>query len=211
MHNETNLCYNGPIGNGDKHNHLKVKIGVSGATETGSCGIDALDKAKELGRQIVRQGGILLTGATTGFPLWASMGAKEEHGVVIGLSPAANEREHVMTYRMPVEYTDLIIYTGFGEPGRDLLFSRSCDGIIVGCGRVGTVNEFTVAFQEGKPVGVLEGEGSIAPLVKEIIARGEYPTQKIIFDTDPKTLVEKILAIVNQDKQALLAEKHNRS
>ncbi len=201
MNNETQyLCYNGPIGNGDKHNHLKVKIGVSGATETGSCGVDALDKAKTLGREIVKQGGILLTGATTGFPLWAAMGAKEERGVVIGLSPAASEQEHAEVYRMPLEYTDLIIFTGFGEPGRDLLFTRSCDAIIVGCGRVGTLSEFTVAFQDEKPIGVLEGEGSIAPLIKDIIARGEHPTNLVIFETDPKILVEKILTLIEERK-----------
>ena len=200
----TNLCYNGPIGNGDKHNHLKIKIGVSGASETGACGIDALDKAQELGKEIIKQGGTLVTGVTTGFPLWTAKGAKEEKGVVIGLSPAANEREHVEVYRMPLEYTDLIIYTGFGEPGRDLLFTRSCDAIIIGCGRIGSINEFTVAFQEGKPVGVLESEGGVSAIIKEIVSKGQYPTQKIIFDADPKSLVSRILELVNKDKQEII-------
>ena len=193
------LVYYGPARTKEAHNYSKIKIGVAGATETGSCGIDALDQAKELGREIIRQGGVLLTGASSGFPLWAAMGAKEEEGVVIGLSPAANKKEHVETYRLPILYTDILVYTGFGEPGRDLLFSRTADAIIVGCGRVGTVNEFTVAFQEGKPVGVLEGEGSIANLVKDIISRGEYPTNKVIFETDPKVLVEKILKLIDSD------------
>ena len=69
--------------NNNKHEHLRLKLGVSGAAETGHCGIDALDKAKELGREIARQGAILLTGATTGFPLWSAMGAKEEKGISI--------------------------------------------------------------------------------------------------------------------------------
>lgn len=204
------LCYNGPIGNGDKHNHLKIKIGVSGASDTGSCGVDALDMAQTLGSEIIKQGGILLTTAKTGFPLWAAMGAKKEKGVVIGLSPAVNEREHVDVYRMPLEYTDLIIYTGFGEPGRDLLFVRSADAIIVGCGRVGTLHEFTAAFQEGKPVGILEGEGSIAPLVKDLVARGGYTTEHIIFDTDPKNLVARLFTLVTQTKvKELSLHLHN--
>jgi len=186
-----------------KHNYLKIKIGVSGATETGACGVDALDQAKELGKEIARQGAILLTGASSGFPMWAAMGAKDEKGFVIGLSPASTEKEHVDVYRMPLLYTDAVIYAGFGEPGRDLLFSRSADAIIVGCGRVGTVNEFTVAFQEGKPIGVLEGEGSIAPLVKDIVARGEYPTQKIVFETDPKMLVQKLLVLIESDRNKI--------
>ena len=80
-----------------------------------------IDLAKELGREIASQGAVLVTGATTGFPFWAAMGAKEAGGISIGISPAANEREHVETYKLPLDYMDLIIYTGFGYPGRDLL------------------------------------------------------------------------------------------
>ena len=35
---------------------------------------------------------MLVTGATTGFPLWGAMGAKEAGGVSVGLSPASSER-----------------------------------------------------------------------------------------------------------------------
>lgn len=195
------LCYNGPIGNGDVHNHLKLKIGVSGAAETGTCGINALDESKELGREIIRQGGIIVTGASSGFPLWSAMGAKEEKGVSIGISPASNENEHVETYRLPLDYMDLIIYTGFGFPGRDLLFTRSCDAVIIGCGRIGTVHEFTIAFEDGKPIGVLEGEWTMAETIKDIIARGNRPNDKIVFDSDPKKLVEKVIALVEKDKK----------
>ena len=195
------LCYNGPIGNGDVHNHLKLKIGVSGAAETGTCGINALDQSKELGREIIRQGGIIVTGASSGFPLWSAMGAKEEKGVSIGISPASNEKEHTETYRLPLDYMDLIIYTGFGFPGRDLLFTRSCDAVIIGCGRIGTVHEFTIAFEDGKPIGVLEGEWTMAETIKDIIARGNRPNDKIVFDSDPKKLVEKVIALIEKDKK----------
>mgnify|MGYP003455623831 FL=1 len=194
------LCYNGPIGNGDKHNHLKLKIGVSGAAETGTCGPNAFDESKELGRQIVRQGGIIVTGATTGFPLWSAIGAKEERGVSIGISPAANEREHVDTYRLPLDYMDLIIYTGFGFPGRDLLFTRSCDAIILGCGRIGTIHEFTIAFEDGKPIGILEGEWTMSDTIKEIISRANRPNDHVIFDKDPESLVRKIIEMATKDK-----------
>ncbi|QQR76289.1 hypothetical protein IPJ63_02130 [Candidatus Nomurabacteria bacterium] len=194
------LCYNGPIGNGDKHNHLKVKLGVSGAAETGHCGVNALEKAKELGREIVRQGGILVTGATTGFPLWSAMGAKEEKGMSIGLSPATSEREHVDTYRLPLDYMDLIIYTGFGYPGRDLLFTRTCDAVFIGCGRIGTIHEFTIAFEDNKPIGILEGEWDTAKDIKKLLEDGHRPNAKIVFDSDPKELVKKVMKLVEADK-----------
>lgn len=200
MEDNKYICYNGPIGNGDKHNHLKIKLGVSGAAETGHCGLGSLELAKELGREIIRQGGVLVTGATTGFPLWSAMGAKEEHGVVIGLSPAANEREHVETFRLPLDYTDLIIYTGFGFPGRDLLFTRSCDAMFIGCGRIGTIHEFTIAFEDGKPIGVLDGPWDMDKELKLILEEGHRPNAKIVFDSDPKRLVKKIMDLVAKDK-----------
>ena len=196
----TLLCYNGPIGNGDKHNHLKIKIGISGAAETGHCGLHALDAAKGLGREVIKQGGVLITGATTGFPLWASMGAKEENGMVIGLSPATSEHEHINTYRLPLDYTDLIIYTGFGYPGRDLLFTRSCDAMLIGCGRIGTIHEFTIAFEDNKPIGILEGEWTMDETIREILERGNRPSDKVVFDSDPARLVKKILDMVNREK-----------
>ncbi len=112
--------------------YLKIKLCVSGAAETGHCAPDALKKAKELGREIVRHKAVLVNGATTGFPLWAAMGAKEEKGFCIGLSPASSEREHIANYRLPVDYMDVIIYTGFGYSGRNLLLTRSSDAVIIG-------------------------------------------------------------------------------
>ena len=184
----------------EKHNHRKIKIGVSGAAETGHCGLHALDQAKELGREVVRQGAILVSGATSGFPFWTAMGAKEEGGISIGLSPASTEREHVEVYRLPIDYMDLIVYTGFGYAGRDILFTRSCDAIVIGCGRVGTIHEFTIAFEDGRPVGILEGEWGTGQTIRDIIARGNRPAEHVIFDTDPKRLVSRLIQMSEKAK-----------
>lgn len=200
---DNKIRYNGLMENNDKHGHLKIKLGVSGAAETGHCGLDALDKAKELGKEIIRQGGILITGATTGFPLWSAMGAKEEHGISIGLSPAISAKDHVEGYRLPLDYMDLIIYTGFGFPGRDLLFTRSCEALFVGCGRIGTIHEFTIAFEEGKPIGVLEGSWTMDEQIKDMLEKSDRPSPNVIFDPDPKTLVAKVIKMVEEQNRDL--------
>lgn len=186
----------------NKHGHNQIKICVSGAAETGHCGVDALEKAKELGREIARQGAVLVTGATTGFPLWAAMGAKEAGGISIGMSPASSEREHVEVYKLPLDYMDLIVYTGFGYPGRDLLLTRSSDAVVCGCGRVGTIHEFTVAFEDGKPIGIFEGPWEMGAQLEDIIANGIRPNSKITVGNDPKKLVEELIALVKKDKIA---------
>ena len=184
----------------EKHGHNQIKICVSGAAETGHCGIGALDKAKELGREIARQGAVLVTGATTGFPFWAAMGAKEAGGISIGISPAASEREHVEVYKLPLDYMDLVIYTGFGYAGRDLLLTRCSDAVVCGCGRVGTIHEFTIAFEDGKPIGIFQGPWEMDGELKEIVEKGHRPNAKIILGPDPKKLLEELIALIQRDK-----------
>lgn len=182
-----------------------VKIGVSGAADTTYAGLDAFEKAKEVGREIAKQGGIITTGATTGFPMYAAMGAKDECGFSIGFSPAATEREHVETYKLPLDYMDVIVYTGFGYSGRDLLFVRSTDAMIIGPGRVGTLNEFSVSFEDRRPIGILEGSWQTDEFLREVIDAAHRPHDSIIFDSDPKALVARLIEMVGKVKGENLA------
>ncbi len=182
---------------------LKFKICVSGAAETSYCKAEAMSKAMELGREIVRHNAVLIQGATTGFPLWAAKGAKEAGGFVVGVSPASSEKEHIKEYNLPLEYTDIILYTGFGYSGRNLLLTRMADAVIVGCGRMGTVNEFTVAFEDKKPIGILEGDWETDELIKTIVEkshRAEEMKGKIIYSSDPEELVNKIIELIRKEK-----------
>ncbi len=191
--------------NNDKHNHLVHKIGVSGAADVAFLGPEALEIAKELGREIARQDVVMLSGATTGFPYWAAVGCKEEHGISIGFSPAEGPREHQEVYRLPVDYMDLIIYTGFGYNGRDLLFTRSTDAVVIGPGRIGTIHEFTIAYEDGKPIGILEGEGKwqTDEVIKNILEKSHRINPKIVFDKDPKALIAKLKLMIDADKNML--------
>lgn len=182
------------------HTSFKYKICVSGAAETGHCGPGADKLAEELGREIVRHNAVLVDGATTGFPLWTAKGAKEEGGIVIGLSPASTEKEHIQDYKLPLDYHDLIIYTGFNYTGRNLLLTRTSDAVIVGCGRMGTLNEFTIAFEDGKPVGVLEGSWETDDIIKRIISESHRGPGKMVYSSSPKDLVEKVIELIKKDK-----------
>lgn len=178
-----------------------IKIGVSGSADTTYSGLDAFERAKELGREIAKHGAIITTGATTGFPLYAAMGAKDECGFSIGFSPAASEREHIETYKLPLDYMDVISYTGFGYSGRDLLFVRSSDAVIIGPGRIGTLNEFAVSFEDHKPIGILEGSWRTDEFLREVMDAAHRPNPNVIFDSDPKALVEKLIEMVQKQKE----------
>lgn len=182
------------------HMHLKYKICVSGAAETGHCAEDTLKKTKELGRQIAEHNAVLVTGATTGTPYWAAIGAKDAGGFVIGLSPASSEAEHVKKYDLPLDYHDMIVYTGFGYSGRNLLLTRTADAVVVSCGRIGTLNEFTIAFEDNKPIGVLIGTGGIADDLEDILKKSHRGMGKVVFDSDPRSLLEKVFKLIKTDK-----------
>ena len=173
-------------------NLSNIKICVSGAAETSHCGKESYDKAKDVGREIARHGATILTGAT--------IGVKEVGGSSVGISPASSEDEHIHAYRLPTNNMDLIIYTGFGFSGRNLMLTRSADAVIVGCGRIGTINEFTIAYEDGKPIGVLEGSWTTDEVIKMIIEKGHRPNNLVVFDKDPKKLVEKVIELVVRKK-----------
>ncbi|MEK7520662.1 MAG: hypothetical protein AAB560_01130 [Patescibacteria group bacterium] len=180
----------------------KYKICVSGAAETGHCSSGALEAAQEVGREIARRGFVLVTGATTGIPHWAAKGAKEAGGTVIGLSPAVSESAHVKSYHLPLDYHDLIIYTGFDYSGRNLLLTKSSDAVITICGRMGTLNEFTISFEDRKPIGVLEGTGGMADMLKEIVNGAHRGPGKVVFSPDPKKLLDMLVELIEKEKAA---------
>ena len=186
---------------------MNYKIAVSGSAEN-NCSRGAFRKAYEIGRQIALQGSVLLTGATIGIPAWATRGAKSAGGISIGLSPAVSKQSHVKTYHLPTRYMDLIIYTGFDYSGRNMLMTRASDAVIVVCGRIGTLNEFTTAFEEKRVVGVLTGSGGIEEEIDDVLKIAKRGKKNIIFDNDPARLVAKVIKLIRQNERSKSVAKH---
>jgi len=177
-----------------------IKVGVSGSA-VDNCTKDAAEKAEKVGYWLARLGAVVVTGDTTGMPYEAAKGAKKAGGYTVGISPAASYKEHVRKYRLPHKYVDFVMYTGFGYSGRNLLFIRSADAIIFVCGRIGTLNEFTIAFEDKKPIGILTETGGMAEEIDHLLEISHRGRNQIVFDTDPKTLVEKVLKLAKENRQ----------
>jgi len=172
---------------------VKYKIAVSGAAQVGHCCKNIKELSREIGREIVRQECILITGATSGVPYYAAQGANRIGGISIGFSPATSQTEHKKVYRLPLDEFDVMVYTGFDYSGRNLLMTRAADAVIVACGRMGTLNEFTIAYEDRKPIGVLLGSGGTADIIKYLTERPHKKRGTIFYDTDPKRLVKKLV------------------
>jgi len=180
----------------------KITLSVYGTAHSDhNRSFDALNQAKNLGAIIADHDCILTLPATGGFPLWVAKGARENNGHVVGFSPAANEREHHTVYNLPHEHIDMMVYSGFGYAGSDLLLSRSSDAIIFGYGGLETVHEFWVAFQEDKPIGVLKGDWDTDEVLYSLLKDHEHIDHtRIIFDSDPVRLVEQLIKQAKENK-----------
>jgi uncharacterized protein (TIGR00725 family) len=182
----------------------KPVVGVMGASEN-----DALSKsekarlkeiAEKLGAALARRGCILVTGATTGLPDLVAKAFRRCGGFALGISPAQDRKEHLERYGLPEDGSDLIVYTGFGYKGRNVINVRSADVIIIFGGATGTLNEFTIAYDEGKVIGIVEGSGGVADHVKEVIEFCRKPTRgQVVFERDPERLVEMCLEALSRD------------
>ncbi len=71
---------------------------------------------------------------------------------VIGISPSSNAEEHESeTGEDPAIYSSMI-FTGMGFEGRNVTLVRSADVVAAVGGQTGTLNELTIAWDEGKIV-----------------------------------------------------------
>ncbi len=177
----------------DPFSGAQIRFGVMGSAG-GDLAASNLEVCRELGRAIARNGCCLLTGACPGLPHEAVLGAKEIGGHVIGISPAMSLKEHVETFDSPYKEYDVMIFTGLGLMGRELINIRSCNIVVVVGGRSGTLGEFSIAYEEGKLIGVLAGTGGITtalPALENTL--GKKTGAEVIYEADPQRLIGLLL------------------
>lgn len=154
-----------------------------------------------LGKAIAEQGCVLVTGGCPGLPYEACKGAKVWGGMTIGISPGIDYMEHVYKYKSPTKFLDVIIYTGAGLMGREVVGVRSCDVIVIAGGRTGTLGEFAIAYDEGRPIGVLTGTDGITSSLPGILKIVKKSTgSMVIYDDNPDRLVKRLLKIYEKTR-----------
>ncbi|MEK0337778.1 MAG: hypothetical protein QQN41_10135, partial [Nitrosopumilus sp.] len=155
--------------------------------------------AEETGKEIIKRGHVLITGAAKGISAFATKGAKEIGGKTIGVSPTANNSEKE-NYEVDFEFLDEIIHTGDGYKGRNVIGVRKCDGMIAINGGFGTLNEITIAEGEGKPIVILEKSGGCCDIIKDIFEKlnSEYNYFQLV--KTPKEAVSKVIDLIEKQR-----------
>ena len=76
-----------------------------------------------------------------------------------------------------------------------MLLVENADAVIIIGGKIGTLNEFTIAFVKGKKIGILSGSGGVVELIPKIAAvcdkRGEG--KNIFYSESANELIRKIV------------------
>lgn len=171
----------------------RLTVGVMGSA-SGDQESEISQKALDLGRCIGESGLALVTGACPGLPLQCARGAREAGGLSVGISPALSLDEHLYKYQSPDDAFDVMVYTGSGLMGREVTNIRSSDMVIILGGRSGTLGEFSIAYDEGKLIGVLQGSGGITDQLPGLVASfGKTTGARLVYDADPRRLLQRLI------------------
>ena len=167
---------------------------------------DVLKKAKRIGELLAENHCELFTGGSNGYPYEAVKGCHEKEGETVGISPAVNEEEHHEEYGFPTEGFTRLEFTGKGIPERNYDLIEKAEAIILVGGKIGTLNEFTLAYHKGKIIGILEGSGGIANMIQEIATvcaknnTESNETENIIYSESPDEIVSLVLERLKHGK-----------
>ena len=176
-----------------------IKIGVMGSAGA-SMSVEDLprvdDLAQRLGKKLAALSCVLITGELDGIPGRVVEAHSQHSGLSVGISPASSAVEHATLYGAPPCPSTVVIYSGFGFKGRNVIAVRSADIVLLFSGGIGTLNEFTIAYDEGKVIGLLQGTGGVADLAQTLL--DTLPVRStgavVIADPDPEQLVDRCLA-----------------
>lgn len=181
-----------------------MKIGVYGSA-SGIISSIVQDHAKEMGRLIAERGHTLITGACSGIPLDAARAAHAAGGTVIGYSPARNLEEHKRWGVPTASHTEFVFvpssYEYAGNPDicrkyRNISSVAASDAAVFIAGQYGALNEFTLAYDFGKPIGVILGTSGIADLLQGIVDKiQKEPRPFMIFSKEPMEVVKGLEAV----------------
>lgn len=181
---------------------MKIRVGVMGSAAPESARLETgntlVDKAERLARVIAGKDVILLSGSTTGIVYVVGKTAHDAGSFHVGISPGSNEREHSEVYKLPVDACDALIYTGFGLKGRNVVLVRSCDVVLFVSGAMGSLNEFTIAHDEGKVIGCLTGTGGVADESEYLLQKfGKKSSSARVFTSaDPEKLIDDCMNVL---------------
>lgn len=154
---------------------------------------------EEVGKYLAEKKITVVSGGSHGIPGLVVKSAFEAGAETEAYSPDEDEERHQLRAdNISLKYFKSHKFIP-GFTTRSLEMIKNVDGVLVINGRIGTLSEFTIALEEGLNIAVIKNTGGIADHLEYIIsvAKKEFPN-KIIFDTDYKIALDKLIELVGQ-------------
>ena len=118
---------------------------------------------------------------------------------MIGVSPGISLAEHTSKYRSPVEHHDVLVFTGSGLMGREVINMHTSEMVVVAGGHAGTLGELAIAYVEGKIIGVLMGIGGASKIVRQVLRTcHSHNGPPVLYDHDPHRLVTRMMTLYQE-------------
>ncbi len=161
-----------------------------------------INLAKEIGRILGDIKCTILTGASIGLPHEVVLEGKNKGAFTIGYYPTKDDVDIHKYFDLEKiqDFNEVIFEKGFTK--RSLKMIENSDAVIVLSGRMGTLSEFSIAFEEKKPIIVFENTGGIASHIKKICKFTKKDSNiPIFFGKDPNILLEKLFRYIQKKKK----------
>ncbi|HUU64727.1 MAG TPA: TIGR00725 family protein [Dehalococcoidales bacterium] len=157
----------------------KKFIAVIGGSK---CSPQEAELAEEVGRELARQGAVLVCGGLGGIMAAACKGASSEGGVTIGILPGGSRQA-------ANPYVQIPIVTNLGE-ARNVVLVKSAEAVIAIGGGYGTLSEIGHALRNGIPV---------VGLNTWSLSRNDQSDNSIILAQDPAEAVNKAIGSIKNE------------
>jgi len=157
----------------------KIFIAVIGGSK---CSPQEAELAEEVGRELARQGAVLVCGGLGGIMAAACKGASSEGGVTIGILPGGSRQA-------ANPYVQIPIVTNLGE-ARNVVLVKSAEAVIAIGGGYGTLSEIGHALRNGIPV---------VGLNTWSLSRNDQSDNSIILAQDPAEAVNKAIGSIKNE------------
>ena len=175
---------------------MSRQIAILGSSDLSLVG-DITDTLYELGAKLAKRKCIVLAGSCGGIGSIVSKTAKEKGSFTIGISPYQSRQEHKEKHGDESECFNSFIYTGSGFKGRNVILVNSADAVIAICGQVGTLNELTIAYDIGRPIGLLTKTGGIADTFENVLKLiNTNKKTPIVQNQNPSELVDAVIQML---------------
>jgi uncharacterized protein (TIGR00725 family) len=153
------------------------------------CTEEARRLAYRVGAEAAKRGATVVTGGLGGVMEAACKGAKDNHGITVGIIPQDDLHD-------ANRFCDVVIATGLGW-ARDFVTAHSADAVVIVGGGAGALIEACAAYLKAKPVVAVQGSGGTADQIGGIFL-DERKSVRIQSESDPSKAVETALELATR-------------